>query len=36
MASLEWLENNAYTKHQRRSSHLALACLLAFLSAVWG
>lgn len=36
MASLEWLENNAYTKHQRCSSHLALACLLAFLSAVWG
>lgn len=36
MADLEWLENNAYTRHQRRSSHLALALLLAFMSAVWG
>ncbi len=36
MADLEWLENNAYTRHQRRSSRLALALLLAFLSAVWG
>ena len=36
MADLEWLENNAYTRHQRRSSQLALALLMAFLSAVWG
>lgn len=36
MADLEWLENNAYTKHQRRSSRLALALLLAFMAAVWG
>lgn len=36
MADLEWLENNAYTRHQRRSSHLALALLFAFMSAVWG
>lgn len=36
MADMEWLENNAYTRHQRRSSHLALALLLAFMAAVWG
>lgn len=36
MSNLEWLENNAYTRHQHCSSRLALALLLAFMAAVWG